>query len=1030
MRTNSQHIFNLWSDPTFHPIGDNAPRGIVTCEPDWYLTATSTGLGAWPPAKAPVRWYQRAANDQVEVEIPNVKSISKDRSIDSDAATCTITLTNQWMKTNFAAAIANELGMPGYLTFDHGETGESQTRWNHETNDWRGRLVPGALLRTYQGYGGFDKTRAQAITDGDVMLTGVWIVDDVTIGAKSKLIELRCRDMAALLIDQMVYPPLVPSGQYPLRYNRWALGDPKSKNYVTKTTSTTTGTAPTALPVTFSDSSVDRWYPTADPGSQIPSGGFVLNGHKGSDALDGNPSTYWLSVGNSSPDRPFCTDFWQCSAGGQLVSQIEVTTWRGPYAMYVSVMEDGVWSGSEIVPYDFAALEAVQPGSTDTEADIPYIAVVWTGNDTTTKVQLSRAYRAQQIRVSFRGHVNSGIGPWYYRCGVREFKAIGSRTSSTSVTSDVLPIFYAADYIRDPTDTSRAGYIIGSHTGVIGAFGDCREFPKSAGNNPTAASLHWLALTRTGNGYWALRGDGSVTCHGQAGFYGSPKDDGIGTSGRDHSGFYWAALCPTPSGLGYWVVAIDGRIRAYGDATPYTDLTVPDSTWVSGARSLVTSGHGLFVTQTDGVVHVRGAATHYGNWTKNTLSASRRLATVVPTMAGDGYWLLTSDGYVQARGAAVLHGENPATPVNMYDTYDQLVANGTDDGFLLIQQGGSVFPYGDIESFGSPTTTGQLRSDGNYRDLSDIVKDLLLWSGFFLKETVPITGVPQVYGNIETTGIYSPGELPPDMFDKKPPIDPIKQLREIVGFLFYIDDQGAARFTSPNWWGAGNWYETGDYTAFIPEIDETVQLTDYTARFSKDKDRSEIIISTDEPTAGFTDTVTTRFTPSNSLLRGMIRPAMIRVPPEVSADEQRVMAELIALHLWFARRTGQITILANPAITIDDQVRVFERVTGDVWIHYVRGVSDNHDIQTGVWEQTLVTSWLGTQDGTWAIVADQVNSGGFIPALDEADTSSQFLMSSALADYINERRRPLQNPDVATTVDLDAAPPPGGAGTV
>jgi len=85
-----------------------------------------------------------------------------------------------------------------------------------------------------------------------------------------------------------------------------------------------------------------------------------------------------------------------------------------------------------------------------------------------------------------------------------------------------------------------------------------------------------------------------------------------------------------------------------------------------------------------------------------------------------------------------------------------------------------------------------------------------------------------------------------------------------------------------------------------------------------------------------------------------------------SAAEQQTMADLIALHVWFQMRQGQITCPANPAIGIDDQVRPIERTTGEAFIHYVRGKSTQWDKASGVYTMTLTTHWLGDAD-SWAV---------------------------------------------------------------
>lgn len=1017
MRSDAEPFFERWSDPDFQPIGLNRTNGVVTCEPTWYLNTQSAGLGAWPVKKRPVRWWQKADNSQVEYPIPNVKSVDWDKSVDSDAATCTITLTNQWMRTNFEAALANELGVPGYFTFDHGVSSEAQSRWNHETNEWRGRLVPGALIRTYEGHGGHDETLDDAIAAKNLMLTGVWQVDDVTINARSRLIELKCRDMMSLLIDQIIYPPLVPPGLYPLRYQRW-IDTTEATNYTPKHPSPPVFGVGASVPVTYEWSSTDAWY------------GFnhLLHGHRGSDALDGNHSTYWLSVGNSGPDKPFATDFIQFGAAGQAVGGIEVDCWAGGYQMFVSVMEGGRWLGDQIIPYDPSSLYGTQPTVVNTGANIPYIMQVGCPSDTPFTVQFPRVINAERIRVTFRHLFNSGIGPWLYRAGVREFRALAS--VQTSAGNSRFFGWHALESL--PTGD---GYWTMSFEGKVQAFGECVHYGDEYGKSNE--SWVGIAATSTGLGYWLLAAEGRVAAFGDAVH--------LGEHLRDLPVDYAASsIARTHTGDGYWVGYYGGAIYNFGDAPAYAavpmGVTPAFGTWPGAIAHLSPhpSSYGLWILTHDGTIHVRGAATNLGIGGV----ASERLMSIDAMPDGDGYLIVRDDGEVRpvgsAVGAPVVSGHTGAymsTPDayaggGLLNSADAIVTNFDGSGYWVLSRNGEIYSRGNANRWGSPKEgAATTRRPGNYLDYSDIVKDLLLWSGWFLKEEIAATGKPEVYGNIETTGIYSPDPLPADMFDKRHPIDPIKQLREIVGYLCWVDDEGAFRFETPNWWAAGNFYDDGTHTDFIPEIDERIQLTDYGARFTRSKDRSKIIITTDEPTAGFEDTVATEYTPSNSLLRGQIIPAMIKVPTNVTKAEQEIMAELVALHMWFARRQGNVTIQpANPAIQINDQVRIFERVTSETYIHYVRGVSSQHDFETGVWTMTLTTNWLGSEDGQWAITAENIP----LPVGEErSDTSERFVLSDKVLAFIQQlaKSRPPDDIQVSLTEDVDIPPAADGSAT-
>lgn len=1336
MRSNHERIMNLWSDPTTQFIGVNRANGYVTLEHSWYLTKQSTGLGSWPVKKSPVRWWQRADNSQTEEEIPNIKSVSIDRDISQDAATCSISLNNQWMKTNFAAQLANELGYPGYFTFNRGRSAEARSRWQHEANSWVGKIVPGALLRTYQGYGGHGMTRQEAIDGGYITLTGCWIVDDVTISAKSGLIELNCRDMMSLLIDQIIYPPLIPSGLYPLRYQRW-VDTTRKIGYKPKQPSAPVLVSGTTVPARYETSSVDAWY-----GSN-----YTLHGHKGTDSIDGSSTTYALGEGNSGPDKPFATSYWQYTTGGAQVGAIRVNCWKGGYTMYVSVMENGRWAGSTRVPYDESSLYGTQPTVVDTHADIPYIKSVGCPADTAFTVNLPRVYRADRIRISFRHLYDSNIGPWEYRAGVREFRALTASTTSTGTTR---PYGWGVIESHPTLD----GYWTQSYEGKIQAFGQCFHYGDRYGL--TSNTYIDMAATIDGLGYWVLNTKGQVAAFGNAVDYGS-------YSGTTTNGI---AIQRTHTGLGYWIIFRGGTIASFGDAPVYANVSLATGAVVVDAGAMK-DDYGLWILDDDGFVHQRGAAPDYGevnDFADFELNHAQALS-VSPTQDGfiisgfagwvSGYGEINSTSpYGVQRVGAVTAGYDPSTGTLI----ESVAINYEGTGYWALNTDGNIYPRGDVTFWGSPGSgIATTRRDGNYKDYAEIIKDLLLWSGFWLKEDLAGTDTPQVYGNIESTGIFSPDPLPQDMFDKKPVIDPINQIKEIVGYISWVDDEGAFRWecvddqtealtrrgwvsghemlpgdevlglnretgrtewvpvddvarydvqdedlvrlqgrahsslttsnhrwwvtrahdrndlgrwrtsneittedripiaapradaptlaahsdefvelvawwytegtiragnkcgeiyqshsvnpdlvdrirtcfekvtqsppgflrnghewretrvahdvvawrfkgaifdaliavapdrvptpeflssltetqaklfvdtsvladghtwggrysefvqkderrvrafemacclagrafrtrwasdreifrtkvmrstgvkpagaanidagkesayglqrytgmvwcpkmqrhhvwlarrdgtvfftgNSPNWWQSGNFWDTGGHTDFIPEIDERIQLTDYRVRFVKDKDRSEIIITTDEPTAGFEDTVTTRYVPSNSLLRGMNVPAMIKMPNEVSKEEQEIMAELIGLHLWFARRVGNITCVANPALQINDQVRIFERVTSETFVHYIRGISSSHDFDSGQYMMDITTNWLGTEDGNWAITSEDVSA----PIGEESDYLDQFTISSRLLLFAQQlvKAQNLSDPIVLDSTDVDQVPVDDGS---
>jgi hypothetical protein len=297
----------------------------------------------------------------------------------------------------------------------------------------------------------------------------------------------------------------------------------------------------------------------------------------------------------------------------------------------------------------------------------------------------------------------------------------------------------------------------------------------------------------------------------------------------------------------------------------------------------------------------------------------------------------------------------------------------------------------------------------------DIIKDLALWAGFWLYDPT-ITGgqEPEVYGIIETTGAYDTlGPLGIEFFDKRPVIDVMTDIANLVGYVVRCDDVGSLRFQAPNIWQIGNFYdETGEYTNLIPQIDERISLSDYQMTQTDQELRSPIVVAVSDPYLWGGPipgtNVTTFVPPYTPLLKGITKSAMFAVPLQVDAQDQAYFAELIALRIWLASRTGSVTAWCDPSICVGDQVQIFERQTGEVNVHYVKALTTTFDSQTGKFEMQLTTNWLGST-GQWAITSNlvgisEVMGGTAIPTTvsvpNTAGDPSTFTMTNALAQML------------------------------
>jgi hypothetical protein len=969
------YIWDVWRSGVY--VGDTKPSTRVTVEESFLLRATGPVVGQWE--RGPARWFQRQdITKQIETEIPGVTNVSINRSNEPDAGTCDITIRNVTAPTLGAPELpAGQFSDIGHYTPERGESQEAAARWGHAINPWHGVLVPNALIRTYQGFGGHDKSVRDAVADGNIVLNGVWLVDDVTISADGT-INLKLRDMAKLLIDQQLVPPLVPQELYPLEYKRYHFetfpipADPPPGDGV-------------ACPGTHYATG-DGWHSSSDETYGVYNAGNT--GHPPGDAFDisvdpdwrvsgewpVHQRSYWLSEPKDSPNDTVWIEMDIPNELG-IVNEVYYHAWkgtmegRGCHLVMVSVLERGEW----------APAETNQGGMTP--QGIPYVCTFVPGTErapgeSTNRHALPRDYTATRLRLTVTNllwaddfpyeHLDPDFHGGGFRGGARKLMACynAARTIYPALvyTAGAIPV----------NDDDRLGYWQVRSNGRMFAFGDSRVYPAEGGMTHVA-QVCGMAVHPNGRGYWTIDVAGRIVASGDAHWYGDPLYDGN-----------WADIAPTPSGGGYWALRRDGTVHTYGDANYYGGSTHegyhPDGVRAH-AHSLEShpDNQGYWILWSDGFVDAFNLP-HYGNANRDGFFPLEWTTALRRTSTGAGYRILSGLGIVQVFGDATHHGNAGAGSAYAEDQWyrglcwELFASSSTDKGYFIQRLDGNLSGHGDYKGFGSiGTGQGELRYDGNYKDYTDIIRDLLLWGGFyFYADPQPDGELPDVYGNIENTGVYGTNDpLPQDMFDKRPIIDAIRDIKAIVGFLFFIDAEGGARFELPTWWQMGNWlmHSTGgERTPFnyMPEIDEKVQLTSHSVVRSGQAARSEIIISTQYPYSTVNgqkapDGIVKTCIVSSSApdLKGIIMPFMGVNKEYLKVEEQQTMAELLDMQIWFQRRTASVNCVANPLIDVNDQVRIIERQTGDVYVHYVKAVSFTHDLQSGSFTMSLTTHWLG-----------------------------------------------------------------------
>lgn len=162
-----------------------------------YANAKLVTTGSFnPTSNTPYRYFNLGG---APTDVGTVSSIERSSSLDSDAATCTITINN--------VGVEGGLFKSGFYTPDYGSTAYSRRVWGQATTIWKDVFRPNTLIETYEGYEGYTLVK-----------TGVWLIDTVEISNPPARISLTCKDLAKLLLVQTIYPPLMPVEYYPLRF--------------------------------------------------------------------------------------------------------------------------------------------------------------------------------------------------------------------------------------------------------------------------------------------------------------------------------------------------------------------------------------------------------------------------------------------------------------------------------------------------------------------------------------------------------------------------------------------------------------------------------------------------------------------------------------------------------------------------------------------------------------------------------------------------------------------------------------------
>jgi hypothetical protein len=356
-------------------------------------------------------------------ELRNIQNYSWERSVDQDVATCSITLLNTELSAIGVAPDSplspDDFEKPGWFTYNRGDAKESD-RWGYNTDTgWNGLIVPDRIVKTYEGYG-VDPTVPPAM-DKNLVQSGTWMIDKVVVNSDGT-ITLEMRDLGRLLLDQIVFPPVVPMDDYPLSWSkiksqnvagRDALGgaweaDLRSRGDATSSNEMYVGKGLTNAPYPH--------YVTNNGGVEGHHARHVLM--HGSGQVQASPADaekdlyYWWSTGQDTRDSKVWWEY-EFNANTPLAA-LRLRVKGGPYRIYISVHNGDKWLGRRKVPYKKTT------GGVDIDANIPFVTSAIADRNNDFDVILPRAYNAKKFRITFGRLKDSRLGEHPWRAGLRQ----------------------------------------------------------------------------------------------------------------------------------------------------------------------------------------------------------------------------------------------------------------------------------------------------------------------------------------------------------------------------------------------------------------------------------------------------------------------------------------------------------------------------------------------------------------------------------------------------------------------------------
>jgi hypothetical protein len=232
------------------------------------------------------------------------------------------------------------------------------------------------------------------------------------------------------------------------------------------------------------------------------------------------------------------------------------------------------------------------------------------------------------------------------------------------------------------TVADHAGYVLTDADGGAYPFGGVHYVGSLPGEGIHVSDVTGIAATLDGRGYWMVTASGHVYNFGDAHPYGSV------------TGIPIAGIAATPGDGGYWLVARDGDVFPFGNAKyfgsiPGLGVHVADVAGMAPTRD----GRGYYITRGDGTVYGFGDALFAGGAV--TAHFGSPVVAIASDRVTEGFWLLSANGGIYAYHAGYFGATSSAGAMI------GIVPSPDDQGYLLADHAGRVYPHGDAHNVGS-----------------------------------------------------------------------------------------------------------------------------------------------------------------------------------------------------------------------------------------------------------------------------------------------------------------------------------------